>query len=67
MKKYLFYLFILCCYTYNNSSAQIKAVHIEKLMKQYAGNGQFNGVVLVAEKAKSFIKKLLVLLTMNGT
>src|SRR6185503_6720672 len=52
VKKYCYCFFILCCCTYNDSSAQSKAQHIEKLMKQYAANDQFNGVVLVAEKGK---------------
>jgi len=57
MIKYFYCLFILCCYTYNNSNAQTKAVHIEKLIKQYADNDQFNGVVLVAEEGKVIYQK----------
>ena len=57
MRKYFYCLFILCCYTYNNLNAQSKAGHIEKLMKQYAANDQFNGVILVAEKGKVIYQK----------
>ena len=57
MKKYFYCLFILCCYTYNNTNAQSKAGHIEKLMNQYAANDQFNGVILVAEKGKIIYQK----------
>jgi CubicO group peptidase (beta-lactamase class C family) len=52
MRTYFYCLFIVCCSTYNNSNAQSKAGDIEKLMNQYAAYGQFNGVILVAEKGK---------------
>lgn len=57
MRKYCFCLFIICCYTYNSPNAQTKAGHIEKLMKQYTANDQFNGVVLVAEKGNVIYQK----------
>ena len=57
MSKYFYCFFILCCYTYNNPKAQTKAAHIEKLIKQYAANEQFNGVVLIAEKGNVIYQK----------
>src|SRR5690242_12541277 len=56
MKKFLFCLPALCCFIYY-SNAQSKTTHIDKLMHQYAANGQFNGVVLVAEKGKIIYQK----------
>lgn len=42
---------VLCFFAFN-SFAQTKSGSIEQLMKQYASNKQFNGVVLVAEKGR---------------
>src|SRR6266540_3325953 len=57
MRTSFYCLFLLCCYTYNNPKAQSKTEHIEKLMKQYVANDQFNGIILVAEKGKVIYQK----------
>src|SRR6185503_2155791 len=57
MKKYFHCLFIVCFLSFHNSSAQSKAVKIEKPMDLSAAYGQFNGVVLVAEKGNIIFQK----------
>jgi CubicO group peptidase (beta-lactamase class C family) len=56
MKKYWYHCLLFSFYAFN-SFAQTKVESIEKLMKQFASNQQFNGIVLVAEKGKTIYQK----------
>ena len=48
---------IILCTWFFDTTAQTKTGNIENLMKAYAGNQQFNGVILVAEKGKVIYQK----------